>query len=117
MVSGREVLTVNKFPSFTKAQVGDIFGAVVNLSQYLLNSNLSMYYKKYFDEDKNKWIHKALMIVDGKMAMGKDSKGKLVGAQGLVLLKKGAELSKAQVKALAKAEAEAAKLEEAESEK
>lgn len=117
ILSGREVLTVNKFPSFTKASEGDIFGAVVNLSQYLLNSNLSMYYKKYFDEDKNKWIHKALMIVDGKMAMGKNSKGTLVGAQGLVLLKKGAELSKAQLKALAKAEAEAAKIEEAESEK
>ena len=31
------------------------------------------------------------MIVDGKMAMGKDSTSKLVGAQGLILLKKATE--------------------------
>ena len=39
-----------------------------------------MYYKKYFDEDKNKWIHKCLMIEDGKMAIGKNSSNKLDGS-------------------------------------
>lgn len=106
ILNGREVLTVDKFPSFLKAEEGSIFGAVINLSQYLLNSNLSMYYKKYWNEDKNKWIHKSLMIVDGKMAMGKDSNNKLVGAQGLILLKKGTELSARQLKALEKAQKE-----------
>ena len=91
ILNGREVLTVDKFPSFLKAENEAVFGAVINLSQYLLNSNLSMYYKKYWNEDKNKWIHKSLMIVDGKMAMGKDSTSKLVGAQGLILLKKATE--------------------------
>lgn len=91
ILNGREVLTVDKFPSFLKASNEAVFGAVINLSQYLLNSNLSMYYKKYFNEDKNKWIHKSLMIVDGKMAMGKDSSHKMVGAQGLILLKKSTE--------------------------
>ena len=65
-----------------------MFGALVNLEQYLLNTNLAMYYKKYFDEDKNKWIHKCLMIADGKMAIGKDSSNNLVGAGGLIYLKK-----------------------------
>lgn len=91
ILNGREVLTVDKFPSFDSATTGDVFGAVVNLDEYLLNSNLSMYYKKYFNEDKNKWIHKALMIVDGKMAIGEVGEGenkKLVGAKGLLYLVK-----------------------------
>lgn len=90
ILNGREVLTVDKFKSFDAASTGEIFGAVVNLSEYLLNSNLAMYYKKYFNEDKNKWIHKCLMIADGQMAVGNDSTGNLVGAGGLLYLKKGA---------------------------
>lgn len=91
ILNGREVLTVDKLPSFDSASNGDIFAAVVDLSQYCLNSNLAMYYKKYFNEDKNKWIHKALMIADGKMAIGKTGTGsteKLVGAKGLIYIKK-----------------------------
>lgn len=88
IVNGREVLTTDKLPSFDSAKEGDIFGAVVDLNLYMLNSNLSMYYKKYYNEDKNKWIHKSLMIADGKMAVGKDSNSKLVGAEGLIYLKK-----------------------------
>ncbi|WP_066499919.1 phage major capsid protein [Abyssisolibacter fermentans] len=91
ILNGREVLTTGKLPSFDTAKAGDIFGALIDLSQYMLNSNLSMYYKKYFDEDKNKWIHKSLMIADGQMAIGKDSEDKLVGAQGLIYLKKKVE--------------------------
>lgn len=88
ILNGREVLTTDQFKGYDNAAQDEIFGALVNLEQYLLNSNLSMYYKKYFDEDKNKWIHKCLMIVDGKMAIGKDSSNKLVGAGGLIYLKK-----------------------------
>ena len=92
ILNGREVLTVDKLPSFVSAKTGDIFAVVVDLSQYCLNSNLAMYYKKYFDEDKNKWIHKALTIADGKMAIGtieKNGSTKLVGAKGLLYIKKG----------------------------
>lgn len=88
ILNGREVLTTDQFKGYDNASEEEVFGALVNLEQYLLNSNLSMYYKKYFDEDKNKWIHKCLMIVDGKMAIGKDSSSKLVGAGGLIYLKK-----------------------------
>ena len=67
---------------------------LVDLSQYMLNSNLAMYYKKYFNEDTNKWVHKSLMIADGQMAIGEvtDSKNnkKLVGAKGLLYLQKAA---------------------------
>ncbi|MTN45501.1 phage major capsid protein [Turicibacter sanguinis] len=95
LINGREVLTTDRFPGFDKCDDEGIFGAIIDLSQYMLNSNLAMYYKKYFNEDTNKWIHKALMIVDGKMAAGNDSTGKLVGAEGLIYLKKGASLLKA----------------------
>lgn len=88
ILNGREVFITDKLPGYDNAEAGAIVGALVNLEQYLLNSNLSMYYKKYFDEDKNKWIHKALMICDGKMAIGKDSNNNLVGAGGLVYIKK-----------------------------
>ena len=92
ILNGREVLTTDKFPSFDAADVDATFGCVVNLSQYMLNSNLSMYYKKYYNEDTNKWIHKALMIVDGQMAIGEVNttlrNKKLVGAEGLIYLKK-----------------------------
>ena len=88
IINGREVLVTDRFLGFDKCGEGDIFGAIVDLSQYMLNSNLAMYYKRYFNEDTNKWIHKALMIVDGKLAAGNDSTGKLVGAEGLIYLKK-----------------------------
>lgn len=91
ILNGREVLTTDKLPGFDNAASGDVFGVLVNLEDYILNSNLSMYYKKYFNEDKNKWIHKALMIADGKMAIGEVTSGettKLVGASGLIYLKK-----------------------------
>ncbi len=68
-------LTVDKFPSFINAEEGAIFGAVVDLSQYCLNSNLAMYYKKYFDEDKTNGYIKALTIADGKMAIGETVTG------------------------------------------
>lgn len=92
ILNGREVLTCDKFPSFDACEEGGTFGVLVDLSQYMLNSNLAMYYKKYFNEDTNKWIHKALMIADGQMAIGEvtdsKSKKKLVGAKGLLYLQK-----------------------------
>lgn len=87
ILNGREVLTTDKLPGFDNALEGDIFGALVNLEDYILNSNLAMYYKKYFNEDKNKWIHKALMIADGQMAIG-EVNSTLIGAKGLIYLKK-----------------------------
>ncbi len=88
ILNGREVLTVDNLPSYMTASDGDIFAVVCDLEQYYLNSNLAMYYKKYQDEEKNKWVHKAIMIADGKMALGKDSSGKYVGAKGLIYVKK-----------------------------
>ena len=95
ILNGREVLTTDQLPSYDAVEAGGLFGLLINLEEYCLNSNLAMYYKKYFDEDKNKWIHKALMIADGKMPVGEDTKKNLVGAKGMVYLKKvGADAAK-----------------------
>ena len=88
ILNGREVLTTDQIPSYDAVEAGGVFGVLVNLAEYCLNSNLSMYYKKYFDDDKNKWIHKSLMIADGKMPIGNDTTGKLVGAKGLIYMTK-----------------------------
>jgi len=88
ILNGREVLTTDRLPSYDSAAEGGLFGLLINLEEYCLNSNLAMYYKKYFDEDKNKWVHKALMIADGKMPVGEDTKKNLVGAKGMIYLKK-----------------------------
>lgn len=80
VLNGREVILTEYLPSFDKAATGDIFCVLINLSQYLLNSNLNMTYKRYFDEDKNKFVHKSLMIADGKIADN----------HGIVFVKKGA---------------------------
>lgn len=79
VLNGREVILTEYLPSFDKAATGDIFCVLINLSQYLLNSNLAMTYKRYFDEDKNKFVHKSLMIADGKIA----------DKNGIVFVKKG----------------------------
>ena len=83
---GRNVIFVEEggFKSFDTAATGDYFGMLwVPEKAYLLNSNMQFSYKKYFDEDTNQWITKALVIVDGKVLDGKY----------IILLKKGAAAS------------------------
>lgn len=83
---GRNVIFVEEggFKSFDTAATGDYFGMLwVPEKAYLLNSNMQFSYKKYFDEDTNQWVTKALVIVDGKVLDGKY----------IILLKKGAASS------------------------
>lgn len=68
VLNGREVVLTDYITSYDKAASGDIFAVLINLGDYALNSNMSMSYKKYFNEDTNKWVHKSIMIADGKMA-------------------------------------------------
>ena len=74
---GREVVFVEEdvFKTF-----GDIdltgtdspyFGMLwVPQKAYAINSNKEFYVKRYFDEEKNEWIDKALVINDGKVLDG-----------------------------------------------
>lgn len=91
ILNGRPVITSDQFKSYDAASNGDVFGCLVDLSEYMLNTNLAMYYKRYWDENDNKFKHKILSIVDGQLAAGEDKNGKLVGAGHLILLKKKTE--------------------------
>lgn len=57
----------NLFKSFDSCDDGEYFGIFwVPEEAYGINSNMTFGYKRYFDEDKNKWITKGLVILDGK---------------------------------------------------
>lgn len=67
---GRAVLFVEEggIKSFDTAAAGDFFGMYwVPEKAYAINSNMQFGYKKYFDEDTNQYITKALVICDGKV--------------------------------------------------
>jgi HK97 family phage major capsid protein len=78
---GKEVIPTDLYlPSFEAATTGEVFGILVNLKDYMLNSNLQMTMKRYFDEETDEWITKSTLIADGK----------LTDTQGVILLTKGA---------------------------
>ncbi len=55
------------FKSFDLCSNGEVFGIFwVPEKAYGINSNMTFGYKRYFDDDKNKWITKGLVILDGK---------------------------------------------------
>lgn len=55
------------FNEFNNAKDGEFFGMFwVPEKAYAINTNMAFGYKKYYDDDKNKWITKGLTIADGK---------------------------------------------------
>src|SRR5690606_13249000 len=79
---GREVIAVEDLlPSIDEASVGNVVGILVRLEDYMVNSNMAIRYRRYFDENTDEWISKATMIADGKLA----------DPNGVVLIKKKAE--------------------------
>jgi HK97 family phage major capsid protein len=79
---GYEVLCIEAgdLPNYETAAVTDIFAVFVDLSEYILNSNLQMTSKRYFDEVTDEWINKMTLIADGKLR----------DPNGVLLIKKGA---------------------------
>lgn len=76
---GKEVLPVEDYlTEFDAASVGDIFGVICRLEDYMINSNMQLTFRRYFDEDTDEWISKATLLCDGKLA----------DPNGVVLLKK-----------------------------
>lgn len=80
--SGKEVLLVEPdiVTDYDAASEGDIVAIYFKPSDYGVNSNLQMTMKRYFDEDKNQWVDKAIMVADGK----------LLDPKGVIIVKKGA---------------------------
>lgn len=66
---GRDVIPVEDLlPSVDTANAGDVVAILVRLQDYMVNSNMQLTYRRYFDENTDKWISKATMICDGKLA-------------------------------------------------
>lgn len=68
--AGHEVQLVEPelFKDFDAASTGDVFAMLwVPEKCYAINSNMQFGVRRYFDEDKNQYITKALVINDGKV--------------------------------------------------
>ena len=56
------------FPNFDDAEANAYFGMYwVPDKAYAINSNLEFAVRRYFDEEKNQWVDKGLVINDGKI--------------------------------------------------
>lgn len=75
---GREVILNDYTKDFDAASADDVFACIVDLSEYLWNSNLQMTTRRYFDEETDEEITKITLIADGKM----------MDTNGLVFVKK-----------------------------
>ena len=79
---GREISLVEPdiLPDFDAASNGDVIGIFWQPDEYAVNENLAFTMRRYFDEETNEWVDKALAIVDGK----------IINPTGYVLIKKSA---------------------------
>lgn len=67
--AGKEVILVESdiLADFDTAQTNDTWGIYFKPTDYAINSNLQIGFKRYFNDDTNKWVNKGLCIVDGKL--------------------------------------------------
>lgn len=66
---GRDISLVEPtvLPDFDSAASGDVVGIFWQPQEYGINENFGFTMRRYFDEDRNKWINKALVVLDGKV--------------------------------------------------
>ena len=66
---GREISLVEPdiLPDFDAASNGDVIGIFWQPQEYAINENFGFTMRRYFDEETNEWVDKALVIVDGKV--------------------------------------------------
>lgn len=69
--AGKDVILVEEglgIENFNDAAEGEVVGLyLVPQKGYAINSNMQFHVKRYFDEEKNQWVDKALVINDGKV--------------------------------------------------
>ena len=65
---GREIEIVEPdvIADFDTASAGDVVGIFWQPDQYALNENFGFTMRRYFDEETNEWVYKALVVADGK---------------------------------------------------
>lgn len=78
---GREVALVEPdiLPDFDSASKNDVIGIFWQPDEYAINENWGFTMRRYFDEETNEWVDKALTVVDGKV----------LNPTGFYLIKKG----------------------------
>lgn len=66
---GREISLVEPdiLPDFDTASDGDVIGIYWQPEEYAINENFGFTMRRYFDEETNEWVDKALVVVDGKV--------------------------------------------------
>lgn len=79
---GKSVIQVEDdiLSPYDDAADGEVIAVYCNLKNYGFNSNMQMLMYRYFDNDKNEWVDKGILIADGK----------LIDPYGVVIIKKGA---------------------------
>ena len=66
---GREIALVEEdiLPDFDTASAGDVIGIYWQPEEYGINENFGFTMRRYFDEETNEWVDKAIVVVDGKV--------------------------------------------------
>lgn len=66
---GRDISLVEEdiLPDFDTASAGDVIGIFWQPEEYAINENFGFTMRRYFDEETNEWVDKALVVVDGKV--------------------------------------------------
>lgn len=67
--AGREVVLVEPdiLSDYASAGTGDAWAIYFKPTDYAVNTNLQIGFKRWFDDNKNKYINKGLCIMDGKL--------------------------------------------------
>lgn len=78
---GRNISLVETdiLPDFDTASANDVIGIYWQPNEYAVNENFGFTMRRYFDEETNEWVDKAIAVVDGK----------ILNPNGFVLIKKG----------------------------
>ena len=78
---GREISLVEPdiLPDFDTADTNAVIGIYWQPEEYMINENFGFTMRRYYDEETNEWVDKALTVADGKV----------VNPSGYVLIKKG----------------------------
>lgn len=65
---GRRISLVEPdiLPDYDTASDGDVIGIYWQPEEYAINENFGFTMRRYFDEETNEWVDKALVVVDGK---------------------------------------------------
>ena len=66
---GRDISLVEPdiIPDFDSAEKGDVIGLFWQPDEYAINENFGFTMMRYFDQETNEWVDKAIVVVDGKV--------------------------------------------------